>query len=47
MNRFEDMVVKNDEEEIPISDELVQEHILNMLHLHFKLSNRHACDAEC
>jgi hypothetical protein len=47
MNRFEDMVVKNDEEEIPISDELVQEHILNMLHLHFKLSNCHACDAEC
>jgi hypothetical protein len=41
------MVVKNDEEEIPISDELVQEHILNMLHLHFKLSNRHAHDAEC
>jgi hypothetical protein len=41
------MVVENDEEEIPISDELVQEHILNMLHLHFKLSNRHAHDAEC
>jgi hypothetical protein len=32
MKRFEDMVVTNDEEEIPISDELVQEHILNMLH---------------
>jgi hypothetical protein len=38
MNRFEDMVVKNDEEEIPISDELVQEQILTMLHLHFRLS---------
>jgi hypothetical protein len=24
-------VIENDEEEIPISDELVQEHILNML----------------
>jgi hypothetical protein len=47
MNRFEDMVVKNDEEEIPISNELVQEHILNMLHLHFNLSNHHARDAEC
>jgi hypothetical protein len=47
MSRFEDMVVENDEEEIPISDELAQEHILNMLHLHFKLSNRHAHDAEC
>jgi hypothetical protein len=47
MNRFEDTVVKNDEEEIPISDELVQEQLLNMLHLHFRLSNRHARDAEC
>jgi hypothetical protein len=47
MNRFEDMVVENDEEEIPISDELVQEQILNMLHLHFRLSNCHAHDAEC
>jgi hypothetical protein len=47
MNRFEGMVVENDEEEIPISDELVQEQILNKLHLHFRLSNRHACDAEC
>jgi hypothetical protein len=47
MNRFEDMVVENDEEEIPISDELVQEQILNMLHLHFRLSNRHARDSEC
>jgi hypothetical protein len=47
MNRFEDMVVKNDEEEIPISDELVQEHIVNMLNLYFRLSNSHACDAEC
>jgi hypothetical protein len=47
MNRFEDMVVENHEEEIPISDELVQEQILNMLHLHFRLSNCHARDAEC
>jgi hypothetical protein len=46
MNRFEDTVVKNDEE-IPISDELVQEQLLNMLHLHFRLSNCHARDAEC
>jgi hypothetical protein len=41
------MVVQNDQEEMPISDELVQEHILSMLHLHFRLSNHHACDAEC
>jgi hypothetical protein len=47
MNRFEDMVVKNHEEEIAISDELVQQHILSMLQLHFRLSNCHACDAEC
>jgi hypothetical protein len=47
MNRFEDMVVKNNEEEIPISNKLVQEHILNMLHFYFRLSNCHALDAEC
>jgi hypothetical protein len=46
MNRFEGMVVQNDVEEIPISDELVQEHILNMLHFYFRLSNHHARDAE-
>ncbi len=40
------MVVENDEEEIPISHEQVQKHILNMLHFHFRLSNCHACDAE-
>jgi hypothetical protein len=34
-------------QEITISDELVQEHILNILHLRFRLSNRHAHDAEC
>jgi hypothetical protein len=48
MNRFEDMVVKNDEEDIPISAwARVQEQILSMLHLHFRLSSRHAHDAEC
>jgi hypothetical protein len=47
MNRFQDMVVKNHEEKIPISNELVQEHILNMLHFYFRLSNCHARDAEC
>jgi hypothetical protein len=46
MNRFKGMVVENDEEEIPISHEQVQKHILNMLHFHFRLSNCHACDAE-
>jgi hypothetical protein len=42
MNRFANMSVKSSEEVIPIPQELVQKHIMNMLQYHVKVSNCHA-----
>jgi hypothetical protein len=36
------MVVESNRAVIPISQELVQDHIMNMLHFHFRISNHHA-----
>jgi hypothetical protein len=42
MNRSGNMSVKSSDEVIPIPQEFVQKHIMNMLQYHFKVSNCHA-----